>query len=140
MTAPLFLKLAGLLQDLDWKNFASKNMKTATFNQEFNNGNSGAGTVTVDLTVAQKQKVTLTGNCTIAFTAPNGPSNFVLKLIQDGTGTRTVTWPTEGVAAGNMAWVGSAKPTLTTTAAGVDIISIYYDGSVYWASYGLNFG
>ncbi len=117
-----------------------QNADDITFNQEFDNGNSGAGTVTIDWRKANKQKLTLTGNCTIAFTAPVGPTNVQLRLIQDGTGSRTVTWPTEGTAAGNLAWVGSAKPTLTTTAAGIDIVSIFYSGSFYMASYGLNFG
>jgi hypothetical protein len=69
-----------------------------------------------------------------------GAGRCQLKLIQDGTGSRTVTWPTEGTAAGNLAWTGKAAPTLTTTAAGVDIVNFYYDGSVYWGVTSLNFG
>src|SRR5208337_417671 len=75
---------------VDAANHALKNAKTITFDQEFDNGNSGAGTVTIDLTVAQKQKLTLTGSCTIAFTAPLGVGNFLLRLIQGGGGGFTV--------------------------------------------------
>jgi hypothetical protein len=131
--ASFFLNLAGLLKDLDAKNFNLLNVKTATYKAEFDNGNSGAA-ATISFLVAQKQKITLTANCTFTFTAPNGPGNFVLRLIQDGTGGRTVTWPAA------VKWVGSAAPTLTTTAAAVDIVTIYYDGTNFNASYGLNFG
>jgi hypothetical protein len=130
--ANLFLNLFGLQGDVNAENFNVKNVKTTTFNQEFDNGNSGAA-ATVDFTVAQKQKITLTANCTFTFTAPNGPGNFVLRLIQDGTGSRTATWPA------TVKWVGAAAPVLSTAAAAVDIISIYYNGTNYYASYGLNF-
>jgi hypothetical protein len=131
--ANFFQTIFGLVNDLNAENFNILGSKTVTYNGEFDNGNSGA-TATVSFLVAQKQKITLTANCTFTFTAPNGPGNFVLRLIQDGTGSRTVTWP------GTVKWVGSAAPVLTTTAAGVDIVSLYYNGTNYYASYGLNFG
>lgn len=129
----LFVALFGLVNDLNAENFNILGLKTATYNSEFDNGNSGAA-ATISFLVAQKQKITLTANCTFTFTAPNGPGNFVLRLIQDATGGRTVTWP------GTVKWVGSAAPTLTTAANAVDIVSIYYNGTNYYASYGLNFG
>jgi len=117
-----------------------QNADDITYNQEFDNGNSGAGTVTIDWRKGNKQKLTLTGSCTIAFTAPAGVCHVQLRLIQGGAGSFTVTWPTEGVAAGNLAWIGKAAPTLTTAVGAIDIMSIFYNGSFYMASYGLNFG
>jgi hypothetical protein len=128
-----FIALFGLIQDLNAENFNILGSKTVTYNGEFDNGNSSTA-ATISFLVAQKQKITLTGNCTFTFTAPNGPGNFVLRLIQDGTGGRTVTWPAA------VKWVGSAAPVLTAAAAAVDIVSIYYNGTNYYASYGLNFG
>lgn len=99
---------------------------------ETDNGNSGTAD-TIDWTLSNKQKSTLTGNCTFTFTAPAGPCSLILKLVQDGTGSRTVTWPAA------VHWSGGTAPTLTTTLNKVDIISFYYDGTTYFGNSSLNF-
>lgn len=111
-------------------------IKSATFNSEYDNGNSGT-TKTIDWGNGNKQKITMTGNCTFTFTAPAGPCNLILRVIQDATGSRTVTWPS---GASGVAWPSGTAPTLTTTASGVDIVSIYYNGTKYYAQAGLAFG
>jgi len=98
-----------------------------------NNGSSGTSK-TLDWRNSNKQKLTLTGNCTLSFTAPSNTCAVQLILVQDATGGRTVTWPT------NVLWVGSAPPALTSTANGIDIISMLYDGTYYYAAASLNFG
>lgn len=105
--------------------------KTAYFT-ETDNGNSGTSD-TIDWGASNKQKSTLTGNCTFVFTAPTGPCSLILKLVQDGTGSRTVTWPA------NVKWPAGTAPTLTTTAGRVDIITFYYDGTNYYGNSSLNF-
>ena len=105
--------------------------KTAYFT-ETDNGNSGTAD-TIDWTLSNKQKSTLTGNCTFTFTAPPGPCSLILKLVQDATGSRTVTWPA------TVHWSGGTAPTLTTTASKVDLISFYYDGTTYFGTSSLNF-
>lgn len=69
-------------------------------------------TVTFDLRKSPKQKVTLGGNRTLALQAGSYyvGQPFTLKLIQDGTGSRTVTWFS------TINWAGGSAPTLTTTA------------------------
>lgn len=99
---------------------------------ETDNGNSSTAD-TIDWTLSNKQKSTLTGNCTFTFTAPPGPCNLLLKLVQDATGSRTVTWPAA------VKWSGGTAPTLTTTASRADIITFYYDGSSYYGTSVLNF-
>ena len=99
---------------------------------EHDDGNSSTSD-TIDWTLSNKHKSTLTGNCTFTFTAPNGPCNLVLKLAQDGTGSRTVTWPSA------VHWSGGTAPTLTTTASKVDIITFYWDGSTFFGAFSLNF-
>lgn len=99
---------------------------------ETNNGNSGSAD-TIDWTLSNKQRSTLTDNCTFTFTAPPGPCNLVLKLIQDGTGSRTVTWPAA------VHWPSGNAPTLTTTANRVDVITFYWDGTTYFGSSSLNY-
>jgi len=105
--------------------------RTAYFT-ETDNGNSGAAD-TIDWTVSNKQKSTLTDNCTFTFTAPGGPCSLILKLAQDGTGSRTVTWPA------TVKWAAGTAPTLTTTASRVDIITFYYDGTNYFGQAALNY-
>lgn len=103
-----------------------------TFNSEVDNGNSSTAD-TIDWTAGNKQKSTLTGNCTYTFTAPSGPCNVLLKIVQDATGSRTVVWPA------SVKWPAGVAPTLTTTANAIDIVSFYYDGTNYYGQAGLAF-
>jgi len=124
---------------IDGANYALKNAETITFDQELAQTGAG-GTLTVDLTAAQKHKVTLTASTTLAFTAPLGVGNFLLRIVQGGSGSYAITWPTQGQAAGNFAWVGKTIIALSTAVGAEDIVSIYYNGSYYDVSYGNNFG
>ena len=92
-------------------------------------------TTTVDWTAGNKATVTLTGNVgTLAFTNPTNPCNVLLKIVQDGTGSRLIT-----AYDADVKWAGGTKPTLTTTAAGIDICSFYWDGSNYFGVASLAF-
>ncbi len=95
---------------------------------EHDNGNSGTS-FTVDWAANdQHQKVVLTGNCTFTFTAPLGVGTHILKLVQDTTGTRLVTWPS------TVKWTGGTKADLSTAVNDIDIIAFYFDGTDYHAS------
>lgn len=88
-------------------------------------GNSSTAD-TINWSSGGNHKSTLTGNCTFTFTAPTTTEvGLQLRLVQDATGSRTVTWP------GTVVWPGSVAPTLSTTAGAVDIISFWYDGTSY---------
>lgn len=106
--------------------------ETITFYQEYNTGNSGTAK-TINWGNSNKMRSTLTGNCTFTFTAPDGPCNLMLKLDQDATGSRTVTWPA------SVKWQGGVAPTLTATASAIDIVTFYYDGTNYYGMIGLDF-
>jgi len=69
-------------------------------------------TVTFDLRVCPTQRVTLAGNRTLALTSGSFyvGQMFDIKLTQDATGSRTVTWFSA------VKWTGGTIPTLTTTA------------------------
>lgn len=88
-------------------------------------GASGAA-LTVNFANGVNQKITLTANCIFTFTPPVGPGNVTLSLIQDGTGSRVVTWPA------SVKWAGAA-PTLSTTAGARNVIQLWYDGTDYIA-------
>lgn len=87
-------------------------------------------TVTFDVSDGNIQTVTLGGNRTLAISNAKVGQVFMLRLQQDGTGSRTVTWFT------TIKWAGGSAPTLTTTASKADILGFLvtsagnYDGFV----------
>lgn len=87
-------------------------------------------TVTFDMSASNINSVTLGGNRTLAVSNVSVGQCFMLRLTQDGTGSRTVTWFT------TIKWAGGAAPTLTTTAAKADLFGFLctssgnYDGFV----------
>lgn len=121
-------KGTGKVKSTETHEFATE----AVFDAEVDNGNSGTAD-TIDWGAGNKQKSTLTGNVTYTFTAPSGPCNLLLKLVQDATGSRTATWPA------TVKWPSGTAPTLTTTANAIDIVTFYYDGTNYYGQTGLNF-
>jgi hypothetical protein len=82
-------------------------------------GNSGAS-LTIDASSASGwvKTITLTANCTVTLTgATSGRvTTLELYLTQDGTGSRTVTWPAA------VKWDGGAAPSLSTAAGAVDCV------------------
>ena len=107
---------------------------TFTFGNEYDNGSQAGASYTLDWNNGQKQRITLTGNITtLTLTAPPGVGNFLIKIIQDGTGGRTITWPA------SVLWPGGTAPTLSAGGGARDIITFYYDGTDYHGQFGLNF-
>lgn len=104
---------------------AIRMLQAVVFYQEIDNGNSGTAD-TVAWNAGNMQKSTLTDNVTFTFTAPENVGRFQLKLIQDATGGRTVTWPA------TVKWAGGTAPTISTAANAVDIATFYYDGTSYY--------
>jgi hypothetical protein len=81
-------------------------------------------TITADFALANNFSVTLGGNRTLA-----NPTNLtvgqsgVIKVTQDGTGSRTLAYGS------NWDFAAGTVPTLTTTANAVDILAYYVDGA-----------
>lgn len=98
--------------------------------EEIVNTVAASGTTeTLDLADGNVHDVTLTDNCTFTFAgATNGVScSMLLILRQDGTGSRSVTWP------GSVSWPDDTAPTLATGANDVDILSfVSVDGGTTW--------
>lgn len=106
--------------------------KTVYFDQ-VNNGNAGTAK-TIDWRASNKQTVTLNDSCIFTFTDPSGPCSLILKMVHDGTAdSYTQTFP------GAVNWVDGTPPTFTNSANAVDIVSFYFDGSEYYATYSKNF-
>jgi hypothetical protein len=91
-------------------------------------GNSGAA-LTIDASATGYVKtITLNANCTFTLSgATSGrATSLELVLTQDGTGSRTVTWPAA------VKWAGGA-PTLSTAAGSVDrIVLVTYNAGTTW--------
>jgi hypothetical protein len=93
----------------------------------------------VEFFTTNKQSVTFgSGNITdMNIYFPDVSANVLLKLTQDGTGSRTVTnWKSFDQAGGNagtVKWAGGSAPTLSTGANAVDIISFYWDNTNHTA-------
>lgn len=84
-------------------------------------------TETIDWTAGSDQTIVLDDNCVLSFTDPGSSvtSNLILRIQQDATGSRTVTWPA------SVRWAGGVAPTLTTTATRFDIFEFWFDGTYY---------
>ena len=90
-----------------------------------------ASTITPDVANGTVQKVTLTGDVTFsAFANPVTGQSLTLIVTQDATGSRLLT--------STMKFNGASK-TLSTTANSIDIITVFYDGTNYYASLGKGF-
>jgi hypothetical protein len=84
----------------------------------------GPTTITPDFALANNFSVTLGGNRTLA-----NPTNLtagqsgVIVITQDGTGSRTLAYGS------NFKFPGGTAPTLTTTAAAVDVLAYYVESA-----------
>ena len=101
--------------------YAGGEFKAKHYQEQYASVTSASG-VTLDLHDGNLFAVTMGHN--ITFTFNNPPSSgtgfgFTLKLIQDGTGNRTATWPS------SVDWAGGSAPSLTGTANSVDIFTFF---------------
>ena len=85
--------------------------------------NTDGSTVTFDLNEANVHTVTLGGNRTFAISNETAGQKFIIRILQDGTGSRTVTWFS------TIKWAGGSAPTLTTTAGKADVVGFLVTGT-----------
>lgn len=102
------------------------------------NAETDSATVTIDwsdVTKGNVRAITLGGNRTIAFSNVTVGQAVLIRLIQDGVGSRTVAWPS------GIKWPSGSAPTLSTAVGAIDAFLIVctasgeYDG--YFAGFGL---
>lgn len=94
--------------------------------------NTYAATTTIDWNNGNSQEVTLTGDTYIQMTNGINGGRYLLKIKQDGTGSRLVTWAST-TADGEVKFKEDATTTLTTTANRSDFIGFLYTDSLYFA-------
>ncbi len=80
-------------------------------------------TISWDLSVGGLAAVTLGGNRTLANPSNLAAGIYMLKVIQDGTGTRSLAYGTI------YKFAGGVVPVLSSTAGAYDIITFFCDGT-----------
>lgn len=87
-------------------------------------------TINWDMNSGSVAKVTLAGNRTMA--APTNLKDggtYILRAIQDATGSRTITWNAV------FKWAGGTAPTLSTGANSIDVFTFVSDGTNLYGSF-----
>lgn len=111
----------------------NKTIEAGTFTNGYTEETVTANTstaYTIDLANGTVQYLTLTGNCVYTFPTPVAGKSFILIQKQDGTGSRTVTWPAA------VKWPGGTTPTITSTASKADKFIFTADGTNWLGSVG----
>jgi hypothetical protein len=99
------------------------------YNEAVHSLGTTSGTIAPNAADGNVQTITLNGNLTLnAFTSPVAGQSITL-IVNTGGTSRTLT--------SSMKWAGGEK-TLSTTNT-TDIISVFYDGTNYWASLSKDF-
>lgn len=109
--------LTGVVGTTATQTLTNKTVEAGTFTNGYTEEVATANTstaYTIDLANGSVQILTLTGNVTYTFPTPVAGKSFILVQKQDGTGSRTVTWPA------SVDWPGATAPTLTATASKAD--------------------
>lgn len=94
---------------------------------------TAASTTSLDLSTGNVFTINLVANiATFNLTNP-AVGTYLLKFVQDATGSRTVSFPVA------WKWAGGVAPTLTVAASKLDIVTLIYDGTTYYATIVKNF-
>jgi hypothetical protein len=108
---------AGLTTLTGSETLTNKTVEAGTFTNGYTEevfSSTPTSTITLDLANGSVQIITLGGNITYTFPTPVAGKSFILVHKQDGTGSRTVTWPA------SVKWPAGTAPTLTSTASRAD--------------------
>ncbi|MAH45216.1 hypothetical protein CMI37_05270 [Candidatus Pacearchaeota archaeon] len=85
---------------------------------------AGAATATLDVSLGNNHEISMpAGNITIAISNETNGQFFIISILQDGGGSRTVTWFT------TIKWAGGSAPTLTTTGGKRDLFGFKCTGT-----------
>jgi hypothetical protein len=110
--------------------FSQINLKD--YSETIYTGGSTTGTITPDVANGNVQSITLTGSITFnAFNSPAAGQSMTLIIKQPSSGGPYTLTST-------MKFAGGTK-TLSTTADAYDIMTVFYDGTNYFASLSTNF-
>lgn len=107
---------------------SSVNINAGSYNTIQTYSPAGGGTATLDCSKGNVHHITMpAGNITIALSNTSVGQCIIIRILQDATGGRTVTWFT------TIKWAGGSPPTLTATASKGDTLGfeVTTAGSAY---------
>jgi hypothetical protein len=90
------------------------------------------GTLNISFAAGNIINLTLTASTTLTFSG-HVQGTYIIKVIQGGSGSYTLTYPA------SVKWSGGTAPTLTTTVGKIDIITLFHDGTSFFGTYSLNY-
>ena len=99
--------------------------KSNVLNQTLSDGS----TINWDTSLGQVAYITLGGNRTMAAPTNLKVGTYILHVVQDGSGSRTISWNSV------FKWPAGVAPVLSTGAGRRDIISFVSDGTYLYGSY-----
>ncbi|MEN9696641.1 MAG: hypothetical protein RLZ56_62 [Bacteroidota bacterium] len=94
---------------------------------------TATATTNIDLGAGNVFTVVLNTSITSLTITNQAVGTYLIKFVQDNTGSRTVSFPV------GWKWAGGAAPSLTSTATKLDIVTLIYDGTSYYATIVKNF-
>ena len=94
---------------------------------------TAAASTNIDLSTGNVFTINLGANITTLTTSNAAVGTYLVKFVQDATGSRTVSFPA------TWKWAGGTAPTLTSTASKLDIVTLVYDGTTFYATIVKNF-
>jgi hypothetical protein len=94
---------------------------------------TAASTTTIDLSTGNVFTVNMGLNIATLTLSNPVVGTYLIKFVQDATGTRDVSFPTA------WKWAGGVIPSLTNTANKLDIVTLIYDGTTYYTTIVQNF-
>ena len=95
------------------------------------NSLTSSSTITVDCGLAPVHKVTLATNTGFNIANLGTGQSVTIIITQDGTGSRTASFGTDGSAAVKFA---GGTPALSTAASAIDIVTIFNDGTNFYGN------
>ena len=94
---------------------------------------TAASTTTLDLSIGNVITINLGTSVNTLNVTGAAIGTYLIKFVQDATGSREVSFPT------GWKWAGGVIPNLTNTANKIDIVTLIYDGTNYYATIVQNF-
>jgi hypothetical protein len=94
---------------------------------------TAAAITSLDLSTGNVITINLGVNVTTLTVTGAAAGTYLLKFVQDATGSRDVSFPAA------WKWAGGVIPNLTNTANKIDIVTLIYDGTNYYATIVQNF-
>jgi len=94
---------------------------------------TSASSTNINLSNGNVFSVSLGTNITTLSVSSFDVGTYLIKFVQDATGGRAVTFPSEWL------WSGGTAPTVTATAGKIDIVTLIYDGTAFYATISQNF-